>query len=145
MAYTLSPLQIGSSLFETILKILAVSVLIDKRERDRELLEFTHCATEHSRQLHPDIMIDPDQIRAWYIDHKDALNVKLLGPDAATFKENLLGQIVDRGVQRAVLASIYAIAIADYELHDEECGFIKTALRVWGSKLPDPTEIGAIV
>ena len=133
-----------TDLFRTVLDILVIAVLSDDRTRDRERIEFTHCAQVHNRALHPDVILTPTQIHCAFEERAHILSAQIEKDGIKAVQERYLAMIIDRGVQRSVLASIFAIAICDYELHDEERGMIKTALQVWKSKLPDPTEIDCI-
>lgn len=128
--------------FETILNLLAIAVLVDKKERDKELLEFAHSAALHNQQLHPDKILCPTQLRDWFDQHKPALNAMLRNDNAEQFQINMLEKIGDSGLQRQVLTSIFNICIADYEFADLEKDYLQLALKVWRSPLPDSTEVG---
>lgn len=130
-----------TDLFKTVLDILVIAVLSDDRTRDRERIEFVHCAQVHNRALHPDVILTPIQIRHLFDERVRVLSAQIDADGLQQVQKTYLSMVIDRGVQRSVLASIFAIAICDYELHDEERGMIKTALKVWNSHLPDPTEI----
>ncbi|WP_371395770.1 hypothetical protein [Fretibacter rubidus] len=133
-----------TDLFKTVLDILVIAVLSDDRTRDRERIEFIHCAQVHNRALHPDIILTPVQIRHLFDERVRVLSAQINADGLRSVQEHYLSMIIDRGVQRSVLASIFAIAICDYELHDEERGMIKSALKVWNSHLPDPAEIDPV-
>lgn len=133
-----------TDLFRTVLDILVIAVLSDDRMRDRERIEFVHCAQVHNRALHPDVILTPIQIRHLFDERVRVLSTQIKADGLYSVQEHYLSMIIDRGVQRTVLASIFAIAICDYELHDEERGMIKTALKVWNSNLPDPTDVDIV-
>lgn len=133
-----------SDLYRRVLDILVLAVISDSRTRDRERIEFIHCAQIHNRILHPDVIMTPTQLHELFVQRAEVLGQEI---DSKGLKETQvahLSDVIDRGVQRRVLASIFAIAICDYELHDEERGFIRTALETWNSHLPDPTEVEPI-
>lgn len=133
-----------SETYRDVLDVLMITVLVDDRVRDEEQVELLHSAAIHNRALHPDNIIPPDVIKAYCEERSKDLANELVLKGRETVKDIYLRKISDRGLQRKVLASIYAIATCDYELHDEERGLIKTALLVWNSKLPDPTEVDAV-
>ena len=127
--------------FETILTLLAIAVLVDKKERDKELIEFYHCAKTHNQQLHPDQILCPDQIKMWFDNHKSHLSSRLRSDEAAEFQTEMLSRIGATGLQRQVLTSIFNISVADYELADTESDYLQLAVKVWKSPLPDAKEV----
>lgn len=134
----------SDELYNIILKILAVTVLIDHRQRDRELVEFTHAAMLHNHHLRPGVMLSRKMINEWFDAHKTDLMKKLNADEDNSFKTHLLTQIRDKALQRRLLSSIFTIAVADYELHDEESNFIKSSLAIWKTHMPTPSEIEAM-
>jgi len=134
----------SDELYTVILKILAVSVLIDRQERDRELIEFTHAAMLHNHDLRPGIMLSRKMIINWFKDHRAALIEALAVDEDNSFKEQLLSQITDTALQRRIICSIFTISICDYELHDEESDFIKMTLKIWKTHMPSPAEVEAV-
>lgn len=133
-----------SDLFMTVVDILVITVLSDDRTRDKERIEFVNCAQIHNRNLHPDIILTPQQLHTLFDARAATIKAEIDREGLRAVQEKNLVQIIDRGVQRRVLSSIFAISICDYELHDEERGLIQTALSVWKSQLPDPSEIEPI-
>ena len=133
-----------TDLFKTVLDILVIAVLSDDQTRDRERIEFVNCAQLHNRALHPDVILTPTQLHHLFEDRAVVLSAAIERDGLLAVQERHLSMIIDRGMQRNILASIFAIAICDYELHDEERGLIKTALSVWNSHLPDPAELEAV-
>jgi hypothetical protein len=133
-----------SEIYRNVLDILMITILVDDRVRDEEQVELLHSACIHNRALHPDIILPPEVVRTYCDERSKELAQELATQGRDAVKEKYLIKIGDRGLQRKVLASIYAIATCDYELHDEERGLIKTALAVWQSKLPDPTEVEVV-
>ncbi|MEP3891199.1 MAG: hypothetical protein ABJN69_12125 [Hellea sp.] len=134
----------SDELYNVVLKILAVTVLIDHRERDRELVEFTHAAMLHNHHLRPGVMLSRTMINEWFKAHKTDLTKKLNADKDNKFKTKLLIQIRDKELQRRLLSSIFTIAVADYELHDEESNFINSSLAIWKTHMPTPAEIEAM-
>ena len=134
----------SDELYNVILKILAVTVLIDHRQRDRELVEFTHAAMLHNHHLRPGVMLSRKMINEWFDAHKTDLMKKLNADEDNSFKTYILTQIRDKALQRRLLSSIFTIAVADYELHDEESNFIKSSLAIWKTHMPTPSEIEAM-
>ena len=140
----MSEFQDGDALFQTVATIFAATVLLDKRERDPELIEFTHACMVHNHKIRPGTILPRQTLQAWFNQHKGDLSATLSGPDAHDFKIELLSRISAPELQRSVLSSIFTISVADYELHDEETEFIQTALSVWNAEVPRIEELAAV-
>jgi len=130
--------------YEAVLKILAVTVLIDHRTKDRELIEFAHAAMMHNQQLRPSVMLSRRMIIEWFHTEKTGIIDALKADEDDSYKSELLSRIKDSDLQRRLLSSVFSIAVCDYELHDEESDFIKQALKVWKTHMPTPAEIDAV-
>ena len=140
----MSEFQDGDALFQTVATIFATTVLLDERERDPELIEFTHACMVHNHKIRPGTILPRQTLQAWFKQRKSDLSATLSGPDAQDFKIELLSRISAPELQRSVLSSIFTISVADYELHDEETEFIQTALSVWNAELPRVEELAAV-
>lgn len=134
----------SDTLFGVIIDILAVTVLIDNRQKDRELIEFTHAAMLHNHHLRPGKMISRRMLVDWFNQRKADISASLSRDDDNSFKTDLLSHIRDKELQKRLLSSIFTIAICDYELHDEESNFIKTALKVWKTDMPTAADLEAV-
>ena len=134
----------ADEIYNIVLKILAVTVLIDHREKDRELIEFTHAAMLHNHHLRPGVMLSRTMIIDWFHTHKAEITAQIDNDKNDSFKSELLAQIRDMALQRRLLSSIFTIAVCDYELHDEESDFIKRSLKIWKTHMPTPSEIEAV-
>lgn len=134
----------SDELYGVIIDILAVTVLIDEREKDRELIEFAHAAMLHNHHLRPGKLLSRRMICEWFERRKPELKVSLANDIDNSFKTELLSNVKDSELQRRLLSSIFTIAICDYELHDEESGFIKTALKIWKTEMPSAKDLEAV-
>ena len=134
----------ANELYETASEIFAVTVLLDERARDPELIEFVHACMVQNHRLRPGIILSRQSILAWFDANKARIGAALAADADNAYKTGLLSQIYDEDLQRVVLSSIFTISVADYELHDEESDFIKQALMVWKTTLPTPMEIDAV-
>jgi len=134
----------SDELFNVIIDILAVSVLIDNRTKDRELIEFVHAATLHNQHLRPNKMLSRRMMLEKFNNRKAYIMAALENDKDDSFKLDLLSHVTDKALQRSVLGSIFTIAICDYELHDEECNFIKSALKVWNTHMLTPADLEAV-
>ena len=134
----------SQQLFEYVATIFAVTVLLDDRERDPELIEFVHACMVHNHRLRPGVILSRQHLLKWFDANKEAIRARLHADDAEAYKTDLLSRIFDEDLQRGVLSSIFAISVADYELHDEETDFISRALAVWHTTMPTPEEVDAV-
>lgn len=121
---------------QTICFLLAIAVLADKRQRDQELVEFVHAVTKINQHLRPDIIMPRQSILDWYETEKPNIIERLASENAQEWKASLLDDITDDELRNMVLASLYSISVSDYELHDEECKFLKLASQNWGIEIP---------
>lgn len=134
----------SDSLYSSVVEILAVTVLLDMKQRDRELIEFTHAGVVHNQYLRPEKIVTRTQLLNWFHTNADEIKDKLTAKDALAYKTKLLSRITDAELQKRVLASIFTIAVCDYDLHDEESYFIKVALDVWNTVMPTANCLEAV-
>ena len=134
----------ADTLYQVIAKIFAVTVLLDKRRRDPELIEFTHACMVHNHALRPGKIVSRRQIMEWFDAHRPELEDALSKDNALAYKTELLSRVKTKDLQRKVLSSIFTISVSDYELHSEESDFINQALRVWKTSMPTPDELDAV-
>ncbi len=122
---------------QAVARILAVTVLVDKRQKDREMIEFCHSIMTINQRLRPGVILPRQTILNWFDSQKDQIIAALAADDDNSYKTEILEKIVDPELRQIVLAAIFAICICDYEFQDEETAFIKVALDVWNSGLPN--------
>ena len=128
-------------LYAVVTDILAVTVLIDERVKDRELIEFTHAAMTHNHHLRPGKIVSRKMLNDWFHARKGVLRDALAKDQDDSFKKALLANITDKDLQRRLLTSIFSISICDYELRDEESNFIRNALAVWKTEMPNIADL----
>lgn len=129
---------------EAVAHILAVTVLLDQRERDQEMVEFCHYVMTINQAICSKI-IPRENILNWFDAHKAGF-AKALASDADnSYKTEVLEKITDLDLRKKVLTAIFAISVSDHELHDKETDFIKLALCLWDSKMPTADDISLMV
>ena len=134
----------ADALFRAVAEIFAITVLLDARQRDPELIEFTHACMVHNHALRPGTITTRTQLMSWFRQNTARIQAALSADDAETYKTELLGRIRTEELQKRVLSSIFTISVSDYELHDEETDFIKRALKVWTLPMPSVEDIDAV-
>lgn len=131
----------ASKTVEAIARILAVTVLLDNRQRDREMIEFCHYVATLNHEL-CDVAILPRQtILNWFEAHKAEFTEALAADVDGVYKTEILEPIKDPVLRKQVLTAVFAICICDYEFRDEEADFIKTALELWKSDMPTISDV----
>ena len=123
-----------------IARILAVTVLLDQRERDQEMIEFCHYVMTINQAICSTI-IPRQRLLDWFDAHKEEFAIALASDTNGSFKATILEDIKEPDLRKTVLAAIFAISVSDYELRDEETEFIKLALGLWDSKMPTADDI----
>ncbi len=131
-------------IYSAVVEILAVTVLLDMKERDIELIEFTHAGIIHTQFIHAEKIVTRDHLLSWFAANKEEIKRNLTAENSLTYKTELLKRIEDSELQRRVLASIFTISVCDYDLHDEEQDFIKIALDIWKQPMPSPDCLDAV-
>lgn len=140
----MTDLMNNDPLYLSILEILAVTVLIDQEERDTELIEFTHAGVVINQYLFPDTIVSRECLLRWYEQNKQRIEASLSGSDAHKYKLAVLSAIKGSAVQKKVLSSMFVIAVCDYEFHDEESDFIKIALKIWQTTMPNAQDLDKV-
>lgn len=116
--------------------VLAVSVLIDERLRDIEMVEFSHSMITINRHIRPDVILPRSALMAWFNENAAEISERISKDSDNVWKTEILGHIQDAQLRRMVLAAMFSISICDYELNDEECEYLKLAVSLWETGLP---------
>lgn len=132
------------TLFQEIATIFAVTVLLDHKQRDQEMVEFCHAVMTINQHLRPGVILPRETILDWYESQKPSIITHLDAADAKNWKANLLRTVPTDALKRLVLASIFTISTCDYELRDEESAFIKTALNIWKTGMPSGADLESV-
>lgn len=128
----------------SVANILAVTVLLDQKQRDLEMVEFCHSIMTINQRLRPGVILPRQKILAWFETHKAVIAKSLAEDSDDSYKKSLLNEIKDPALRRQTLAAIFSISICDYELRDEEADFIKIALDIWKTGLPNVDDVELI-
>ena len=60
----------GNKQVEAIARILAVTILLDQRQREQEMVEFCHYLMKINQDLNPDNIIPRQKILTWFDNNK---------------------------------------------------------------------------
>ncbi len=126
---------------ESVARILAVTILLDQRQRDREMIEFCHYIMMINKELNPDAILPREKILDWFETHKLEFAAALKADTDGSFKTDIISAITEPSLRKKVLTAIFAVSISDYEFHALEMEFIKTALNLWKSDMPTMKDV----
>ncbi|WP_169331782.1 TerB family tellurite resistance protein [Robiginitomaculum antarcticum] len=126
-----------------VLRILAITVIIDGREREAELLAFT----EYAQGLAPLAGYDPpnaDWLADWYGAQRPEIIAEIKGRGKNTVILKAFASVTDPALREAVFDAIIHIAVSDKDYHASESDYIRSAAAIWGFRPPfiktGPTE-----
>lgn len=125
--------------------VLAVSVLIDERLRDVEMIEFSHSIMTINQRIRPGVILTRRNIVNWFNANRTDIAEKISIDKNDIWKTQILGQIQGDELRRMVLACMFSISVCDYELNDEECDFLKLAVSHWETGLPHVQDMELMV
>lgn len=126
---------------EAVARILAVTVLLDQRQRDREMIEFCHYVMTINQDICAAAILPRQSILNWFEGNKAAFSAALAADSDGSFKREILEPIVCPELHKQILTAVFAICICDYEFRDEEAEFIKLALELWKADMPTPSDM----
>jgi len=128
---------------DDILKLLALTVIIDNKVRDPELSAFIVQAEGILELLgHGDVM-EPQGILAWFHEHEQTLVNRMKDARKNTYVLTALTRFKDDDIAvEAMYDAMLAISISDKEYHVDESDLIKSAASLWGYERPPFKVIG---
>lgn len=129
---------------QDVAEVLAVTVLLDQKERDVEMIEFCNAVTTINQRIRPGVILTRKTILNWYRSHKDKIAASLANDTDDSYKIGVLEKITTPVLRRKVIAAIFAICVCDYEFMDEETDFILTAMKIWKTDIPNSEEVDLI-
>lgn len=118
-----------------VLRILAITVIIDGREREEEMLAFA----VHAQGLAPLAGFDPpntDWLADWYSAQRPQITADIKGRGKNTVILKAFASVKDPAIREAVFDAIIHIAISDKDYHETESDFIRSAAAIWGYRQP---------
>ncbi len=120
--------------FEDVLRVLAISVIIDEKIRDRELHEFTRQAVGLSEICNADF--DAAAAEAWFDKNKPVILTEMAGKGRNTVILKALTRIKTEVLRENIYDSMIAISVSDKEYHRDESDLIRSAATIWGYTRP---------
>lgn len=121
--------------FEDVLRVLAITVIIDQHVRNPELAEFV----EQSTGLAPlcDVEgFDASMAQTWYKATEPSIHEDLESRGRNTVILKALTRIKDDAIREALYDSILAISVSDKEYHRKESDLVRSAASIWGFVRP---------
>lgn len=122
-------------LHDDILMPLALTVIIDNKVKDKELLEFV----ERANGLFPLFDLEPmpaKDIQDWFADIEPEIRAKLDDKRKNTMILHALTRFQEDVHVENMYEAMVAISISDKEYRREESDLIKSAASLWGYQRP---------
>lgn len=123
-----------SAEFEDVLNVLAISVIVDDKIRDKEIQEFSRQAIGLSEIC--DVIFSQEQAKAWFDINKPVILDAMAGKGRNTVILKALTRVKDEVLRENVYDSMIAISISDKEYHRDESDLVRSAASIWGYARP---------
>lgn len=120
--------------FDDVLNVLAISVIIDEKIREKELAEFTRQAIGLSEIF--GLPFDADLAGAWFDKNKPLILDNMSGRGRNTVILKALTRVKDEMLRENIYDAMIAISVSDKEYHREESDLIRSAATIWGYTRP---------
>lgn len=120
-----------STEFDHALYVLAITVIIDQRVRERELSEFCEQATGMAPLCGFTGFNDKTALD-WYENHQADIREHLSGRSRNTVILKAITRVQDEVVREALYDAMLAVSISDDEYHQKESDLVKSAAAIWG-------------
>ena len=114
---------------------LALTVMIDNRIKDPELLEFRQRAAALFNLFELDQMSE-DELVVWFNDKESSLKDTLTGRRKNTEILRALTRFSEDSHVEAMYDAMVTISVADKEYRREESELVKSAASIWGFQRP---------
>lgn len=125
---------ISPEAFDDVLNVLAISVIIDEKIREKELAEFTRQAIGLSEVF--GVPLDAAASNDWFEKNKPVILENMSGRGRNTVILKALTRIKDEMMRENVYDAMIAISVSDKEYHREESDLIRSAATIWGYTRP---------
>ena len=128
---------------DEILTPLALTVIIDNKVRDPELMEFTTQAEGLCDALDDFDPMSPAAVLEWYRENESTLIGHMNGRGKNTFILKTLTRFTDNAaLVEAMYDAMLAISVSDKEYRVEESELIRSAASLWGYIRPPFKVVG---
>ncbi len=121
--------------YDDILTPLALTVIIDYKVRQPELMCFTLQA-KGLLELFELIPLPEEELLDWYAANEDSIRKAVSGKRKNTIILRALTRFKEDWQVEALYEAMLAISISDKEYHAEESDLIKSAASIWGFSRP---------
>ncbi len=118
-----------------VLRILAITVIIDGRVREAELAAFV----EHAQGMAPlcgENDITEQWLQNWYDKNKISIVEQMQGRGKNTTILKAFATVKDDAIREALFDAIIHIAVSDKEYHESESDLVRSAAAIWGFVRP---------
>ena len=120
---------------DDILTPLAITVIIDEKVRDPEMMAFIEQGLGLADLFgHKDLQAG--DLKKWYEIHSPAIEEKVSGSRKNTFVLRVLTRFKEDIEIENVYDAMVAVSVSDKEVHVEESELIRSAASIWGFERP---------
>jgi len=118
-----------------VLRILAITVIIDGRVREAELAAFV----EHAQGMSPlcgQTDVTKEWLQDWYDKNKKGIMNEMDGRGKNTTILKAFATVKDDAIRESLFDAIIHIAVSDKEYHESESDLVRSAAAIWGFVRP---------
>lgn len=120
---------------DDILTPLAITVIIDEKVRDPEMMAFVDQGLGLAELFGYDKLTEED-LKSWFTQHEAEFEQKLSGSRKNTFVLRVLTRFKEDVEIENVFDAMVAVSVSDKEFHVEESELIRSAASIWGFQRP---------
>jgi len=124
-----------STNWANVLRILAITVIIDGRVREAELAAFM----EHAKGMAPlcgQEDVTDEWLQNWYDQNKTRIINEIDGRGKNTTILKAFATVKTDAIRESLFDAIIHIAVSDKEYHEAESDLVRSAAAIWGFVRP---------
>lgn len=123
------------SAFDSVLTVLAITVIIDQKILNPEMSEFCEQAVGLA-ELYCDEPFGLEDAKTWFIKTQPAILASLEGRGRNTAILKAISAIEGSDLRENLYDAMVTISISDAEYHKHESDLVRSAAAIWGFNRP---------
>lgn len=124
-----------STAFDSLLTVLAITVIIDQKIRNPEMTEFCDQAAGLA-ELYCDVPFTTHEAKVWFEREEAAILQSLQGRGRNTAILKAISAVKDPAMRENLYDAMVTISISDSEYHKQESDLVRSAAAIWGFSRP---------